>query len=86
MKLEYIENDTTRRVTYRKRSRGLLKKTRELSVLCGVDACVLIYSPYSPTPLAWPSIGDEAKRILIEFKMRPMAEQSQRPAQPGEVP
>jgi len=78
VKLEYIQNDTTRRVTYRKRSRGLLKKSRELSVLCGVDTCVLIYSPYSTTPLVWPSIEDEAKRIMIEFKMRPMAEQSQR--------
>lgn len=39
-----IENPVHRRVTFRKRREGLLKKARELSVLCGADVGVIIFS------------------------------------------
>ncbi|OAY64357.1 Agamous-like MADS-box protein AGL80 [Ananas comosus] len=43
VKLMWIANDATRRTTMKKRRKGLLKKVHELSVLCGVDACLIVY-------------------------------------------
>ncbi|KAL9243457.1 hypothetical protein vseg_017342 [Gypsophila vaccaria] len=76
--LRYIRNNTARKVTYKKRSKGLLKKTQEISVLCGVDACAVVYSPYSETPLIWPSSESEVRRIVLEYKQKSHIDQSQR--------
>ncbi|KAL9233043.1 hypothetical protein vseg_008086 [Gypsophila vaccaria] len=78
VKLQYIENDTARRVTYKKRVKGILKKTQELSVLCGVDACAVVYGPYDQAPVVWPSSELEASRILMEFKRKPDIDQTPR--------
>lgn len=42
--MRQIENPVHRRVTFCKRREGLLKKARELSVLCGADVGVIIFS------------------------------------------
>ncbi|GMN20517.1 hypothetical protein TIFTF001_045347 [Ficus carica] len=39
-----IENATNRQVTFSKRRNGLLKKARELSVLCDAQVAVIIFS------------------------------------------
>lgn len=44
VQMRRIENPVHRRVTFSKRREGLLKKARELSVLCGADAGVIIFS------------------------------------------
>ncbi|KAK1279069.1 Agamous-like MADS-box protein AGL80 [Acorus gramineus] len=56
----YITDDVTRRRTFAKRKRCLLKKVYELSVLCGVPACALVTAPGEPNnqPEIWPSIFD----------------------------
>ena len=41
-RLEKIEDDANRKITYCKRKRGLLKKVIELSVLCDLKICLLI--------------------------------------------
>ncbi|KAK1559187.1 hypothetical protein Q3G72_011668 [Acer saccharum] len=55
VKLCYIADDSTRKVTFKKRKKGLLKKVSELSILCGIDACAIVYSPYNNQPDVWPS-------------------------------
>ncbi|KAI0529466.1 hypothetical protein KFK09_002016 [Dendrobium nobile] len=65
-KLAYIANDAARRITLRKRRHGLLKKVYELSVLCNVPACAIIYSPQETEPEVWPSTG-EAAELLNRF-------------------
>ncbi|MBA0874082.1 hypothetical protein Goshw_011309 [Gossypium schwendimanii] len=45
MKLAYITNDTKRKTTYKKRTKGLVKKVRELTTLCKIEACAIILSP-----------------------------------------
>lgn len=68
VKLAWIANDANRRSTLKKRRKGLMKKVRELSILCGVEACVVVYDPQEPHhPAAWPSNG-EAMRMLTRFK------------------
>lgn len=77
VKLAYITNDSARKATYKKRKKGLMKKVSELSTLCGVDACAIIYSSYDPQPEIWPSPSG-AQRVLTKFKNMPEMEQSKK--------
>ncbi|KAF9618226.1 hypothetical protein IFM89_000861 [Coptis chinensis] len=43
VKHEYIDDKSSREVSFKKRKRGLKKKMTELSTLCGVEACAIIY-------------------------------------------
>ncbi|XP_057526237.1 agamous-like MADS-box protein AGL80 [Amaranthus tricolor] len=71
LKLQYIENKNTRRVTCIKRCNGLLNKTRELSILCGVDVCTIIYYPNSNVAVTWPESEQQIKKIIFEFENKP---------------
>ncbi|XP_047306558.1 agamous-like MADS-box protein AGL80 [Impatiens glandulifera] len=67
VKLTYIVNDTMRKITFKKRKVGVVKKLDEITTLCGIEACTVIYSAFDSQPLVWPSI-DEAKRLITKFK------------------
>ncbi|MBA0633680.1 hypothetical protein Godav_029707 [Gossypium davidsonii] len=68
VKLAYITNDSSRKATYNKRNKGLMKKMSELSTLCGINACAIMYSPYESQLEVWPSpIGSQ--QVLSKFKM-----------------
>ncbi|MBA0752451.1 hypothetical protein Gogos_001287 [Gossypium gossypioides] len=45
IKLAYITNDSARKTTYKKRSKGLVKKVRELTTLCGIEGFTVMNSP-----------------------------------------
>ncbi|KAF3332123.1 agamous-like MADS-box protein AGL80 [Carex littledalei] len=77
VKLQYISNDALRRATLKKRLPGLLKKVQELHVLCGVDACGIIYSPGEAAPQVWPQPQD-ARRILRTFNSLPEVERTRK--------
>ncbi|PWA85775.1 transcription factor, MADS-box [Artemisia annua] len=77
VKLAFITNDSARKATFKKRKKGLMKKVNELSTLCGIDACAIIYSPYEAQPEVWPnSIG--VQRVIAQFKRMPEMEQSKK--------
>eukprot|EP01018_Ginkgo_biloba_P006439 Gb_28587 [translate_table: standard] len=44
IKLKKIENTVNRQVTFAKRKGGLLKKARELSILCAAEVALIIFS------------------------------------------
>ncbi|KAL0421580.1 UNVERIFIED_CONTAM: MADS-box protein EJ2 [Sesamum latifolium] len=44
LEIKRIEDKSARQVTFTKRRNGLLKKAKELSVLCDVDVGVIIFS------------------------------------------
>lgn len=44
VELKRIEDKSSRQVTFSKRRSGLMKKARELSVLCDVDVALFIFS------------------------------------------
>ncbi|WCJ36144.1 Agamous-like MADS-box protein AGL80 [Euphorbia peplus] len=77
VKLAFIENDSTRRVTYRKRKNNLMKKVNELSTLCGVQACAIVYSPYDDQPEVWPT-PEGVQQVLSRFKEMPVMDQSKK--------
>lgn len=65
--MELISNKKSRSVTYEKRRKGLEKKARELSTLCGVKVALIIYSPKDTNnqplePYIWPQ--DNPQDIL----------------------
>ncbi|KAJ9699985.1 hypothetical protein PVL29_005700 [Vitis rotundifolia] len=60
-------NDTARRTTYKKRVTSLMKKVKELSILCGVEACAIVW----PSPM-------EVVRVVGEFKSRPENDQTKK--------
>ncbi|XP_047306559.1 agamous-like MADS-box protein AGL80 [Impatiens glandulifera] len=67
VKLSYILNDTKRKNTFKKRQVGVVKKLDELTTLCGIEACTIIYNSFDPQPLVWPSV-DEARRLIMKLK------------------
>ena len=42
--IKRIDNSTNRQVTFSKRRNGLLKKARELSILCDAEIGVIVFS------------------------------------------
>lgn len=77
VKLAYINNDSARKATFKKRKKGLMKKVSELSTLCGIEACAVIYSPYDSSPEVWPSQAG-VQKVLTKFKTMPEMEQSKK--------
>lgn len=73
--LVYIENDSARRVTFNKRKDGLMKKAYELTTLCDIAACAILFSPYNHEPLVWPS-QLEAQKVISRFRNMPELEQN----------
>ncbi|KAF6171835.1 hypothetical protein GIB67_007356 [Kingdonia uniflora] len=45
LKIKKLENTSGRQVTYSKRRAGILKKAKELSILCDIDIALLMFSP-----------------------------------------
>ncbi|XP_073136868.1 agamous-like MADS-box protein AGL80 [Henckelia pumila] len=73
--LAYLNNQSERKASFKKRKKGMMKKVEELSTLCGVDACAVTYSEFQPQPEVWPS-PPEARRILNRFMEMPDMEKS----------
>ncbi|KAH7671657.1 MADS box transcription factor domain-containing protein [Dioscorea alata] len=78
VKLSWIANDSARKATLKKRRKGMLKKTKELSVLCDVNACAIVYSPDEYRPEVWPPEPERAMRVLSSFKSLPEMEKSKK--------
>ncbi|XP_075660930.1 agamous-like MADS-box protein AGL65 [Castanea sativa] len=45
LKIKRLESTSNRQVTYSKRRHGILKKARELAILCDIDIALLMFSP-----------------------------------------
>ncbi|GFQ04299.1 mads-box transcription factor pheres 2 [Phtheirospermum japonicum] len=64
--LAFIKDNTNRKASFRKRRKGLIKKVREISTLCDVDACAITFSPYDQTVEVWPS-PEGALAVLARY-------------------
>ncbi|XP_023637087.1 MADS-box transcription factor PHERES 2 isoform X1 [Capsella rubella] len=77
MKYSLIEDEAARKVLFYERKREIIKKLSELSTLCGVKTCGVIYSPYNPELEAWPS-REGAEGVITEFMEVPVAKRTER--------
>ncbi|XP_073136867.1 agamous-like MADS-box protein AGL80 [Henckelia pumila] len=66
----YLNTESQRKASFKKRCKGFMKKVEELSTLCGVEACAVTYSEFQSQPAVWPSPA-EARRVLERFMERP---------------
>ncbi|KAH0977151.1 hypothetical protein GBA52_026870 [Prunus armeniaca] len=61
-----IDNSTSRQVTFSKRRNGLLKKAKELSILCDAEVGLIIFSSTGRLyDYASTSMGSEASSGLV---------------------
>ena len=56
VKLAFISNDSARKASYNKRKKGIIKKVRELTILCGIPACAIISNPFDSITEVWPDL------------------------------
>lgn len=74
IEIKKIENKVHRQVTFCKRRGGLLKKARELSVLCDADVALIIFSSrgklheFATTSNSNNSDGNSMKSILEQYQ------------------
>ncbi|XP_057972713.1 uncharacterized protein LOC131160850 [Malania oleifera] len=83
LNLELIPKEKCRNVTFQKRKKGLMKKLREFTILCGVEGCMIIYGGGAPKhkqmqdeenpppPVEqeiWPENGDEVRQVIMNYK------------------
>ncbi|KAF3606456.1 hypothetical protein DY000_02050871 [Brassica cretica] len=70
VKLALMENENSRAITLKKRRSGLVKKVKEISTLCDVKACLIMFSPKEVEPMVWPS-AEAARNLLKDFDALP---------------
>ncbi|XP_068344273.1 agamous-like MADS-box protein AGL3 [Pyrus communis] len=72
LNMELITNERARKTTFQKRTKGILKKAGEISTLCDLDVCMIIYGPKqsgrSPELHTWPRNPSEVNRIINKYK------------------
>ncbi|KAI4320610.1 hypothetical protein MLD38_034071 [Melastoma candidum] len=72
--LELIPEEKSRKLTCQRRKKCLLKKAQELSALCGVDACVVMYDSGSSSssataqPEIWPPNHGVVRRVIERYQ------------------
>ena len=56
---------------------GLIKKIDEISTLCGIEACAIVFDENDPQPEVWPSPWG-VQKVLSRFRRLPELEQSKK--------
>ncbi|CAJ2654417.1 agamous-like mads-box protein agl61-like [Trifolium pratense] len=65
IEIERVKNSNTRQVTFSKRRTGLFKKANELSILCGGEVAIVVFSPGNkPYSFGHPGVDAVAAKYL----------------------
>ncbi|XP_043723895.1 agamous-like MADS-box protein AGL30 isoform X2 [Telopea speciosissima] len=77
LKIKRLENTSGRQVTYSKRRAGILKKARELSILCDIDIALLMFSPTGKATLC---LGERStiEEVIAKFAQLTPQERAKR--------
>ncbi|MED6192651.1 hypothetical protein PIB30_011987 [Stylosanthes scabra] len=71
IEIKMVNNTNTRQVTFSKRRTGLFKKANELSILCGSEVAIVVFSPGNkPYSFAHPTVEAVAAKFLIQNPRR----------------
>ncbi|KAL3820541.1 hypothetical protein ACJIZ3_006446 [Penstemon smallii] len=76
--LKFMSNNSERKISFKKRKKGIIKKVDELNTLCGVDACAVIYSQYESQPVVWSS-PEGTTTMLSRYEELPEMEKTKKP-------
>ncbi|XP_009365773.1 agamous-like MADS-box protein AGL80 [Pyrus x bretschneideri] len=77
VKLAYIQNHPTRNLTFKKRKKGFMKKMSEITTLCDVEACAVVYGQNDTQPEVWPSPSG-VQSTYAKFRTMPSMEQTKK--------
>ncbi|PON71216.1 MADS-box transcription factor [Trema orientale] len=69
--LRLIAKDKSRRVTFEKRKKGLIKKAKELSTLCAVRVCLIVHNVKNgslDTPTTLPQHPSEVRPLIEAYE------------------
>ena len=65
IKIERVKDPNTRQITFSKRRTGLFKKANELSILCGAEVAIVVFSPgNNPYSFGHPGVDVVATKYL----------------------
>jgi len=65
IEIEIVKDPNTRQVTFSKRRTGLFKKANELSILCGAEVAIVVFSPGDrPYSFGHPGVDVVAAKYL----------------------
>lgn len=78
MKLSWIQNDSARKTTLKKRRQGLKKKVQELGILCDIPTCCVIYGPNDTAPETWPSEKTALMSVIKRYIKTPEIEKTKK--------
>ncbi|KAL9271120.1 Agamous-like MADS-box protein AGL65-like protein, partial [Drosera capensis] len=70
LKIKRLESSNNRQITYSKRRTGIVKKAKELAILCDIDLVLLMFSPTEKPTLF---VGERS--ILMELSFSSNLEQ-----------
>ncbi|XP_015170740.1 agamous-like MADS-box protein AGL80 [Solanum tuberosum] len=76
IKVEFIQDHKKRKSTLVNRKAGLVKKISELSILCDIKACMIIYEGNNHQ--MWPNDPNEVKELINLYKTQPFEGRSKR--------
>ncbi|MCL7036856.1 hypothetical protein MKW94_012534 [Papaver nudicaule] len=84
--MELIQREKNRNETYRKRKQGLIKKLKEFTVLCEVEACMIAYGPklgdrpveVETWPAEKPEDIDTVHKIIERYRKVPEEDKQKR--------
>ncbi|KAH1048785.1 hypothetical protein J1N35_039569 [Gossypium stocksii] len=68
-----LRKRSARRASLKKRRQGLVKKVTELTIICGVEGGIVIYTKNKEKPIVWPSC-EEMEQLLRKFNEIPEVE------------
>jgi hypothetical protein len=70
VKIQRITDEKRRKATLRKRLPIVVKKARELSILCTIPVCLIVYRPGEARPVVWPS-PEAASNVVRRYRDLP---------------
>ncbi|XP_049345018.1 agamous-like MADS-box protein MADS1 [Solanum verrucosum] len=76
IKVEFFQDHKKRKSTFVNRKAGLVKKISELSILCDIKACMIIYEGNNHQ--MWPNDSNEVKELINLYKTQPFEGRSKR--------
>ncbi|XP_027338390.1 agamous-like MADS-box protein AGL80 [Abrus precatorius] len=67
--LKRIPKERTRKLTFKQRSKGLMKKIAEFSTMCGAEACFIVYDGNGNVePMTWPEDSRVVHSIIEKYE------------------
>lgn len=77
LKIKRLESTSNRQVTYSKRRNGILKKAKELSILCDIDIVLLMFSP-TGRPTLFQGENSNIEDVIAKFSQLTPQERAKR--------